>query len=125
MLKRSDPGPLGPGEQSIGEAIGQVLDDGRAYAQAELDLFKLRAQAEVDRYRKAAVLGGVASALALAALVAFAMTLVIGFARLLGPFGGGAAAVLLLALGAYAFFSLARSAIEDRPDTKDEDDDDR
>lgn len=125
MLKRADPDPLGDDERSIGDSIAQVIDDGRAYAQAEIDLLKVRANAEVNRYRKAAILGGGAAALATAALVAFAMTLVIGFARLLGPFGGGAAAVLLLSLGAYALFSLARSTIEDRPDAdSDEDEDD-
>ncbi|MEO7601646.1 MAG: phage holin family protein [Sphingomicrobium sp.] len=125
MLKRTDPDPLGGDDRSIGDTIGQVLDDGRAYAQAEIDLLKVRANAEVNRYRKAAVLGGAATALAFAALVAFAMTLVIGFARLLGPFGGGAAAMLLLALGAFALFSLARGSIEDRPGADiDEDEDD-
>ena len=125
MLKRTDPDPLGDGERSIGDSIAQVIDDGRAYAQAEIDLIKVRAEAEVNRYRKAAILGGGAAALATAALVAFAMTLVIGFARLLGPFGGGAAAVLLLSLGAYALFSLARSTIADRPGAEpDEDEDD-
>ena len=125
MLKRTDPDPLGENDRSIGETIAQVLDDGRAYAQAEVDLLKVRAEAEVNRFRKAAILGGAAAALALAALVAFALTLVIGFARLLGPFGGGVAAVLLLALGAYAVFSLARSSIEDRPGAEpDEDEDD-
>lgn len=125
MLKRTDPDPLGDGERSIGETISQVIDDGRAYAQAEIDLLKVRAEAEVNRYRKAAILSGAAAALAFAALVAFALTLVIGFARLLGPFGGGAAAVLLLALAAYALFSLARSSIEDWPGAdfnEDEDD---
>ena len=124
MLKRPGPGPLGEGNRSIGEMVGQVLDDGRAYAQAEIDLVKVRARAEVNRYRRAAILGGAAAALGFAALVAFAMTLVIGFARLLGPFGGGAAAVLLLALGSYGLFSLAQSAIEERGRTSDEDDDD-
>lgn len=125
MLKRADPDPLSPDGPSIRETVVRLLDDGRAYARAEIDLAKLRARVEVRRYRKAAILGGVAAALALAALVAFAMTLVIGFARLLGPFGGGAAAVLLLGLGAYAFMSLAQGAIEDRPGGKDGDDDDR
>ena len=125
MLKRADSDPLGPDEPSIRETFGQLLDDGRAYARAEIDLAKLKARAEVNRYRKAAILGGVAAALALAALVAFAMTLVIGFARLLGPFGGGAAAVLLLGLGAYAFISLAQGAIEPRPGADDGNDDDR
>jgi hypothetical protein len=123
VLKRTDPDPLGADEPSIRETFGQLLDDGRAYARAELDLVKLRARAEANRYRKAAILGGVAAALGLAALVAFAMTLVIGFARLLGPFGGGAAAVLLLGLGAYAFMSLAQGAIEDRPGASDDGDD--
>ena len=125
MLKRTDPDPLGDDDRSIGDSIAQVIDDGRAYAQAEIELLKVRASAEVNRYRKAAILGGGAAALATAALVAFAMTLVIGFARLLGPFGGGAAAVLLLSLGAYALFNLARSTIEDRPGAEsDEDEDD-
>ena len=125
MLKRPDPGPLGAGDRSIGELIGQVLDDGRSYAQAEIDLFKVKAKAEVGRYRKAAVLGGAAAALALAGLVAFAITLVVGFAQLLGPVGGGAAAVAILGLGAYALFSLAQSTIEDRsgPGLDDHDDD--
>lgn len=124
MLKRPGPGPLGEGDRSIGEMVGQVLDDGRAYAQAEIDLVKVRAQAEVNRYRRAAILGGAAAAFGLAALVAFAITLVIGFARLLGPVGGGVAAVLLLALGGYGLFSLAQSAIGDRPGTTDDEDDD-
>lgn len=123
MLKRAGPEPLGDDDRSVGEMIGRVLDDGRAYAEAEVELAKVRVQAEVNRYRKAALLGGAGAALALAALVAFAMTLVIGFARLLGPFGGGAAAVLLLALGAFALFSLARASIEDRPG-RDEGEDD-
>jgi hypothetical protein len=124
VLKRADPDPLSPDEPSIRETFGQLLDDGRAYARAEIDLAKLRARVEVARYRKAAILGGVAAALGLAALVAFAMTLVIGFARLLGPVGGGIAAVLLLGLGAYAFMSLAQGAIETRPGARDDGDDD-
>ena len=123
MLKRADPDPLGPDEPSIRETFGQLLDDGRTYARAEIDLAKLRARVEANRYRKAAVLGGVAAALGLAALVAFAMTLVIGFARLLGPVGGGIAAMLLLGLGAYAFMSLARGAIEARPGGRNDGDD--
>ena len=121
MLKRADPDPFGQAEPSIRETVGQLLDDGRAYAQAEIDLAKLKAQVEVARYQKAAMFGGVAAAFGLAALVAFAMTLVIGFARLLGPFGGGAVAVLVLALAAFAFVRLAQGAIAKRPDDGDGD----
>lgn len=120
MLKRANPDPLGQDEPSIRETVGQLLDDGRAYAQAEIDLAKLKAQAQVARYQKAAIFGGIAAAFGLAALVAFAMTLVIGFARLLGPFGGGAVAVLVLGLGAFAFVKLAQGALQNQP-TEDDD----
>ena len=116
MLKRADPDPYSGEEPSIRETVGQLLDDGRAYAQAEIDLAKLKAQSEVARYKKAAMFGGIAAAFGLAALVAFAMTLVIGFARLLGPFGGGAVAMLVLALAAFGFVKLAQGAIDQRPD---------
>ena len=124
MLTRADPDPLGPDEPTIRETFGRLLDDGRAYAEAELALIKVRASVEAKRYRKAAILVGVGAALGLAALVAFALTLVIGFARLLGPIGGGVAAVVLLGLAAYAFMSLAQGAIETRPGASDDGDDD-
>lgn len=125
MLKRAKPDPFSGEELSIRETVGQLLDDGRAYAQAEIDLAKLKARVEMARYRKAAMFGAAAGALALAALVAFAMTLVIGFARLLGPFGGGVAAVLVLALGAYGFVRLAQGAMQKQPDPDDGDTNDR
>ena len=124
-MKRADPDPFGGEGPSIRETVGQLLDDGRAYAEAEIDLAKLKARGEVARYRKAAILGGIAAALGLAALVAFAMTLVIGFARLLGPFGGGAVAVLVLALAAFVFVKLAQGAIGKRSQHGDGDGDDR
>ena len=120
MLKRADPDPYGEGEPSIRETVGQLLDDGRAYAQAEIDLAKLKAQGQLARYQKAAMFGGIAAAFGLAALVAFAMTLVIGFARLLGPFGGGTVAVLVLGLAAFAFVKLAQGAIQKRPEEGDD-----
>jgi hypothetical protein len=112
MLKRVDhPGP--DDDRPIGELIGQVFDDGRAYAQSEVDLLKVRARAEISRYRQVAIIGAAGAALALAALVAFAMTLVIGFARLIGPFGGGAAAVAILGLGSFILFNLAQQRLDE------------
>ena len=121
MLKRVDhPGP--DDDRPIGELIGQLYDDGRAYARAEVELWKAKGRAEVGRYRAAAMFGAAGAALALAALVAFAMTLVIGFARLIGPFGGGAAAVVILGLGAYVLFNFARQRLEEVRPAKDDGD---
>jgi hypothetical protein len=121
MLKRVDhPGP--DDDRPIGELIGQLYDDGRAYARSEVELWKAKGLAEAARYRSAAIFAAAGAALALAALVAFAMTLVIGFARLIGPFGGGAAAVVILALGAYVLFNLARQRLEQIGPAKDDGD---
>jgi hypothetical protein len=121
MLKRVDhPGP--DDDRPIGELIGQLYDDGRAYARSEVELWKAKGLAEAARYRSAAIFAAAGAALALAALVAFAMTLVIGFARLIGPFGGGAAAVVILALGAYVLFNLARQRLEQVGPAKDDGD---
>ena len=121
MLKRVDhPGP--DDDRPIGELIGQLYDDGRAYARSEVELLKAKGLAEAARYRSAAMFGAAGAALALAALVAFATTLVIGFAHLIGPFGGGAAAVVILALGAYILFNLARQQLEQARPAKDDSD---
>jgi len=83
----------------------------------------------VNGFGGAAVFAGAAGALGLAALVAFAMTLVIWLARLIGPLGGGAAAVAILGLGAFVLFNMARQRIEQKPSEQvmedDDDDDDR
>ena len=119
MLKRVD--HSGPDDdRPIGELVGQLYDDGRAYARSEIELLKAKGLAEAGRYRAAAIFAAAGGALALAALVAFAMTLVIGFARLIGPFGGGAAAVVILGLGAYILFNLARQRLEEVRPAKDD-----
>jgi hypothetical protein len=122
MLKRTAPGPGDEGDRSITEMIGQLFDDGRAYAQAEIDLIKARAQVEVSRYRRAAVIAAAGAAFALAALIAFAVMLVIGFARWLGPFGGGIAAIALLGATAYGLFTMAGNAVEHSTDEPSDDD---
>lgn len=121
MLKRVDPGPSDE-DRSIGDMIGQLFDDGRAYAQAEIALLKIRAEVEVNRYRRAATLAAAGAAFALAALIAFAVMLVIGFARWLGPFGGGIAAIVLLGAIAFGLFTMARNAIESTPGEPSDDD---
>jgi len=122
MLKRTGPTPDDENDRSIGDMIGQLFDDGRAYAEAEFALFRTKAEAEVNRYRKAALLAGIGVAFALAALIAFAMTTIIGLSYLLGPFGGGVATVLILALTAFLLFYRAKGAVEDPPGTASEDD---
>jgi hypothetical protein len=122
MLKRADTGSDDGDDRSIGDMIGQLFEDGRAYAEAEFGLFRAKAEAEVGRYRKAALLAGVGIAVSLAALIAFAMTAIIGLSYLLGPFGGGVATVLILSLTSALLFYRARASIEEPVGAASEDD---
>jgi hypothetical protein len=114
MLKPADHGAPGPDDPSIGDLLQRLFDDGKAYAQAELDLLRLRAEAEVARYRRAAIMFGVAAAMGTAALIALAVTLVLGIADWIGPFAGGAIAVVIFGIGAWLAFSAGKNRIEVR-----------
>jgi hypothetical protein len=122
MLKPAGPGTDGDDDRSIGDMIGRLFDDGRTYAEAEFALFRAKAEAEVNRYRKAAILAGIGVAFALAALIAFAMTAIIGLSYLLGPLGGGIATVIVLSLAAIWLFYRAKGSIEDPVGAASEDD---
>ena len=83
-------------DKPIGETVGRLIDDGKAYARAEVDLARVRALMLVERYRSAAILAAAALLFAIGALVALAMTAVLSLANLIGPLGGGLAATLLI-----------------------------
>ncbi len=85
-------------EAPIGELFGRLIDDGKAYAQAEVDLVRARAEDQVDRAKWPAMLGAGAIAFGFAAVIALVMTLVLALASLLGPLGGGLLAVLIALL---------------------------
>ena len=82
-------------ERGLGELAGQLIDDAKAYGRAEVDLIKARAEGQVERARRPAILGGIALALALAGTIALIMTLVLWLGALLGPLGGGLTATAL------------------------------
>jgi len=83
-------------DKPIGETVGRLIDDGKAYARAEVDLARVRALMLVERFRSAAILAAAALLFAIGALVALAMTAVLSLANLIGPLGGGLAATLLI-----------------------------
>jgi hypothetical protein len=85
-------------EAPIGELFGRLIDDGKAYANAEIDLVRARAEAQVDRARLPLILGGGAIAFGFASVIALIMTLVLTLAGLLGPLGGGLLATLIAVL---------------------------
>ena len=97
-------------DRPIGETVARLVDEGKAYARAELDLARARVEIRLDRFRAVALLGGLALLLAIGALIALTMTAVMTLAGLLGPLGGGLLATALIAAlaAAQAYMAKAR-----------------
>lgn len=107
------PDTAGEEEESIGDLFGRLIDDGQAYAQAEIDLLKTRAQAEINRYRGAAILAGAAIAVGTAALIVFSVTLIIAFSLFMPPLLAGLCSLAILGIALYLLVTAARRRIED------------
>lgn len=86
----------GDGEKSVGEMFRQLLDDGRAYAEAEVELVKARTQIKALQYRGAAILAAIALFLAFATTVTLCLAIVLWLSRLAGPYLGGLLAILIV-----------------------------
>lgn len=98
--------------KSVGGMFRQLLDDGRAYAQAEFDLAKARVEIKAVEYRGALILAGVALFLAFAATVTLCLSLVLWLSHLAGPYVGGLLATLLVAAAAAIAALLAKKAFD-------------
>lgn len=97
-------------ERSLGELFGRLLDDGKAYGQAELELVRLRVEKKALSYRTAVILGLAAFGLMLSATIALILTLVLWLASLIGPLGGGLVAVAITLACAAVLALLARKS---------------
>ena len=86
--------PVDP-DKTIGELIGRIVEDGRDLVGAEVTLMRAKTMVEVRRYKKSAMLFGIAFVFAVAALVAFAVGMTLSLATVIGPLLGGLAATIL------------------------------
>ena len=94
-------------EAPIGELVGRLIDQGKVYARAEVDLAKAIATAKVDTFKPAFALFAAALLFVIAGVVTFCITLALALATLIGPLAGGLlATVIAFAIaGALAFFA--------------------
>lgn len=99
-------------DRSLGELFGRLLDDGKAYGLAEVELARLKLERAALSYRSAAIFLAVAVALGIAASTALTFTLVLWLGSLLGPLGGGLLATGLIAAGAAGCAFLAKRRFE-------------
>jgi len=99
MLKPPAPGAGGPDpaeEKPIGELVHQLIEDGKAYAQAELNVAKTTAMAKVDAVKLPAILLGGAFLFLQAGVIVLGMTVFATLLSRLGPFLAGMVATLLM-----------------------------
>ena len=82
-------------ERPIGEVVGQLIDEGKAYAKAEVELAKATALAKAEAFKVPAILLFAALLFAQAAVTVLAVTIALALAPLTGPLGGGLVAVLV------------------------------
>ena len=96
-----DSPPGDPREESIPDLIGRLVEDGRAYARAEVDLLKQIARHRAGRARNGLILLAAGAVLLLSSLTALILGLVLGLAALTGPVLAGLIIAALLAGGGY------------------------
>lgn len=86
-----------PNEESIGDLFGRLIEDGRSYAKAEIEVVRQIARHRAGKARNGAILLGIGAVLLLAALIALMLGLVLGLAVLIGPVPAGLAIAVLFA----------------------------
>lgn len=87
-------------DEGIATLVGQLVDDARGLASAEVALVKARIGERTSAYKNAAIYFVAAGVLALAALIALLVGLILSLATLIGP--GLATAAVVLAVFAIA-----------------------
>jgi len=95
MLKPAEPAPP-EDERPIGEIVSDLVDDAKAYAQAEFDLAQAIAADKARRIKVGAILLVVALVVAFGAVTAISVAIFALLATFLGPLLGGIVAFLLI-----------------------------
>lgn len=86
-----------PRDESIGDLFGRLVEDGRTYARAEIDLLKEIARHRAGRARTGLILLVAGGVLLLSSLTALILGLVLGLAVLTGPVLAGIVVAAALA----------------------------
>jgi len=115
MLKPAEPAmrPEPGSERPIGDIVSELVDEGKAYAKAEIGVAKAIASAKVGILKVPAILFGAAFLFVQAAVTVLAVGVFLGLLPLIGPIFAGLLAFLVFAaiaagLGWYAVEMIRR-----------------
>lgn len=97
-------------EDSIGDLLGQLVDDAETFVKAEIKLYRAEALHRIAGYRKYIVFAVVGALLGLCAIILLLMAAVFALA----PFIGAAGAAALIAVLAIAIAALLFSIVTEK-----------
>src|SRR4029453_12583967 len=92
-------------EKPIGELFGQLIDEGKAYAKAELGLAKASAEAKAEDLKWPAILLFSSLLFAQAAVTVAAVTIALALGTLIGPLAGGILAIIIASGAGWLLYS--------------------
>jgi hypothetical protein len=101
-----------PQEEGVGDLFSQLMEDGRDYARAEVNLYK-----QIARYRTKKAGGGIAAlvtggVVALLGAIALWVSFVMGLAPLVGPVLGGIIVGAVSGIIAYILFRYGLAKVQ-------------
>lgn len=99
-------------DETIGELVGRLIEDGRGYAESEIELYKAIAQYRALRARKALVALAAGWFFMVTSMTAVVMGTVLSLAARIGPMWAGLAVGLPLLLGGYVLARYGWSGIK-------------
>lgn len=111
MAGAEQPAPEQP-DESIGDLVGRLVEDGRAYATAEFDLYRAIAEHRAERARTAVVALAIGWFLLIAAMSALTIGAMIALAITIGPLLAGLAVAGPLGLIGYLLARYGWSGIK-------------
>lgn len=114
MLKPADPTPPGR-ERPVGEIVRELVDDGKAFARAELNVVKTIASEKAGAAKLPAILFAAALFIGMAAINVLAFTVFVGLAMIMNPVLAGLVAFLLVAGAAGVLAWIGVQKLKDMP----------
>ena len=100
-----------PKDESIGELIGRVVEDGRAFVKAEIGVYKAIAARRAARARNGLIALAIGAVLLISSITALLLGLVLWLATLIGPLLAGLAVAAVLILAGYVLIRVGISGL--------------
>ena len=101
-----------PRDESIGELLGRLADDGRAYVKAELGVYRAIAARRAARARSGLISLAIGAVLLISSITALLLGLVLWLATLIGPLLAGLAVTAVLVLVGFILVRIGVSALK-------------